>query len=158
MFSEVAYWDEVSRWDTAAFEESADGWELLGENGWFAMMAWAAGPGNTRKAVQCDWAKTVRVTCHQGETATTRAAPFTPEDRCTIEDSVNEYLLAAGIPARPSGFDWFLRVPTGWPEGLSLADELAARITGKWENGAHPATLRPLFREVVQDFYADAAS
>ncbi len=83
--------------------------------------------------------------------------PFTAADRRLVDEVVNSFLLDAGVPARPTGFDWFLRVPEGWPAGLSLIDELTSQITGKWDSGTHPAALRPLFSQVLGDFYTDAA-
>ena len=116
-------------WDEVKPKGSEQGWEPLPENGWFALMAWTAGLENVGRLAR---------------------------NRSSVDESVNEFRLAAGVPARPSGFDWFLRVPDGWPAGLSLADELSSQITRAWENGTHPATLVPIFERAVKAFYADA--
>ena len=147
-----------SMWDEVKLKKAKQGWELLPENGWFALMAWTAGPENLSRAGQCDEGRTVRVARVQDGVDSHTVAPFTVQDRCSVDESVNEFLLEAGVPARPSGFDWFLRVPQGWPVELSLADELGSQITRAWENGTHPAMLRPLFERVVKAFYANAPS
>lgn len=41
-------------WNDVASKGTDGEWELLGDNGWFAMMAWAAGSDNVRKTEQSD--------------------------------------------------------------------------------------------------------
>lgn len=144
-------------WDQVQDKSSGAGWELLPETGWFALLAWAAGPENVGRATQSDASRTVRRTLLQDGVESRSVEPFMDTDRLMVDEVVNTFLLDAGVPARPAGFDWFLRVPEGWPAGLSLVDELASQITGKWESGTHPAALRPLFSRVVGEFYAAAA-
>ncbi|MDJ0318502.1 DUF5956 family protein [Arthrobacter antibioticus] len=143
-------------WDEVQPRDCEQGWELLPESGWFALMAWTAGPDNLSRSAQEDAEKKVRVMQVLHEVESHTAAPFTAKDRHTVNEAVNEFLLDAGVAARPPGFDWFLRLPQGWPVGISLAEELGSQITLAWENGTHPAKLRPLFHRVVQDFYATA--
>jgi hypothetical protein len=86
----------------------------LGDNGWFQLVAWFAGPRNVVRAHDDRAAHTVRVTTHdRAGGATTTTAPRTEADQDIIEETVNEYLAEAGVPARPRGFSWHLRVPAG---------------------------------------------
>ncbi|MDJ0311962.1 DUF5956 family protein [Arthrobacter sp. H35-D1] len=143
-------------WDDVKPTNSEQGWEPLPENGWFALMAWVAGPANVGRAAQSDEGRAVRVVhVHDGVEPRT-VEPFAEGDRRSVDESVNEFLLEAGVPARPAGFDWFMRIPEGWPAGLSVADELSSQITRSWENDTHPEALLPLFERAVQAFYADA--
>lgn len=117
-------------WDDVRIKDSGQRWELLPENGWFALLAWTAGLNHVSRAAH---------------------------DRASADDPVNEFLLEAGVPARPVGFDWFLRIPDRWPVELSLADELGSQITRAWPNDTHPAALLPLFERVVHGFYSDTS-
>ena len=154
-------------WNDVAFKGTDGEWELLGDNGWFAMMAWAAGPDNVRKTEQSDSGRTVRVTHISKGVETTFLVPFTPADRCYIEDDVNDYLQEAGIPARPSGFDWYLRVPSGWLErqsqrqtqsqpDASVIQTLGTLMLEAQQDQQSPAQLRPHVERIVSNFYAAA--
>lgn len=152
-------------WNEVVFKAADGDWELLGENGWFAMMAWAAGPDNVRKTEQSDVGRTVRVTHIIDGVETTSLVPFTPADRRYVEDDINEYLQAAGIPSRPSGFDWYLRVPSGWRQrksqtqdqrGASVVHAIGTLVLGAQQDQQSPAQLRPHVERIVTGFYAAA--
>lgn len=153
-------------WDKVAFKGTDGEWELLGDNGFFALMAWAAGPDNVRKTVQSDAGRTVQQTRIRNGVETRELVPFTQADRDYIDDDNNEYLQAAGIPARPSGFDWYLRVPPGWQESgpqerqseprASVIQRIGTLMKQAQQNQQSPTQLRPHAERIVAEFYAAA--
>jgi hypothetical protein len=54
--------------------------------------------------------------------------PRSEDDQRSIDDDIDEYLAAAGLPPRPRGFRWFIEVPPGVPN----ADEFWRRIVGRF--------------------------
>ncbi|GAA2751841.1 hypothetical protein GCM10009869_17380 [Amnibacterium kyonggiense] len=54
--------------------------------------------------------------------------PRSPEDQADIDEAANEYLAAAGLPARPAEFDWFIRRPAGYSRPTSYCDAISTRI------------------------------
>ena len=126
-------WDEVATLDDPA------GWAELGESGWDALLAWAAGSENARRRPSTDVGRTVWVSSERaGVVSGPWREPFTPHDRDLIEDGVNGYLEDAGVPPRPRGYSWFLRVA---PSGADPAAFLAS-ISGS-VLAAPPETAMP---------------
>lgn len=141
-------------WNDVPVQAPEQGWELLPEDGWFAMIGWACGVSNMRRFPASDEGKTVRVTCIENGTERTYLEPFGAEDRANVVESVNGYLADAGIPHRPSGFDWYLRVPNSWPNGSSPLDALSSRILGRQQaNETRPNQILEIMESVVGGFY-----
>lgn len=148
----------MEHWEQVAFKDSEGDWEALGENGWFTMLAWAAGPENVRRSVQSDDGRTVPCTKTGDGVETTWRQPFVPADRAVVEESINGYIGEANIPPRPSGFTWHLRIRAGWAGPGSVVDELSARILREQRHEQTPAELWPLFARIVTACYAENAS
>lgn len=110
----LTHWNDWNDWNDFRTLEDPAGWAELEENGWGTLLAWAARPENTGRFPATDEGRTVRVECERGGVI---AGPwleaFTPEDRDGIEQDINFFITDAGVPARPRGFTWFLRVPSG---------------------------------------------
>ncbi|MBP2412576.1 hypothetical protein JOF48_001375 [Arthrobacter stackebrandtii] len=145
----------LEHWDQVAFKDAESGWEALDENGWFAMMAWAAGPDNVRKTVQSDEGRIIRRTVIADGVESTRLEPFTPEDRAIVEDAINSDLESAGIPPRPSGFVWHLRIPGDWSGDSSVIDTLGARILKEQRDQQTMAALRSHIERIVAGYYTE---
>lgn len=100
-------------WECTELSEAPQDWILATENGWGALVVWAAGPGNfvrVRPPSSDRFGSIVR-RLPGGEK---ERAPFrlTEADLSSIDDDIDSYLDEAGIPPRPRGFDWFIRRPT----------------------------------------------
>ena len=80
---------ELARWDEVAIALVDGGWVEMPPNGWGALTAWCAGATNVRRV----------------------GLTVSDTDAAEIEVHVNEYLNDADIPARPSGYLWFVRCP-----------------------------------------------
>ncbi|MFI6819792.1 DUF5956 family protein [Micromonospora sp. NPDC050187] len=141
-------WDDVPVLD----DPPGDGYYELTENGWGAIIGWFSGVG---RMVRCPDRLPHRYTevCIDRYGTRERTVARSAEDQQMIDDSINEYLGDAGIPARPAGFRWFLRLPTGYtgPEIESRVNRGVGRLPA---DHVHPAQLAPRIREVLGDVYA----
>jgi hypothetical protein len=103
-----------SSWECAEVSEAPQDWILATENGWGALVLWAAGPGNfvrVPKAMGDRFGKILHRLPNDGD----QSEPFllTDADLSAIDDDIDNYLAEADLPARPRGFDWYIRPPSG---------------------------------------------
>lgn len=130
-------------------------WVELPENGWGALMGWAAGRDNLRRSPSSDVGRTVTGYIEDAHGRTPFVEPFTAADRESIDDDIDMYLRDAGVPPRPRGFVWMIRVPHGHmsPEAF-LADVDGAILRASDDSVTHPMQLLPVFADVLRDIYA----
>lgn len=142
-------------WDLVLIAEPTDRWAELEETGWDALIAWAAGPQNLRRVLNSDVGRTVSVTCTRGEMTEQFEEPFTEDDRRIVDDSVDEYLADAGIPSRPRGYRWFIRVPDAYGSARTFRDDVHKAINEAYvPTAVHPANWRPVIERVVAAVYS----
>jgi hypothetical protein len=145
-------------WECTEFSEAPQDWILATENGWGALVLWAAGPGNfarVRPAVRDRFGSVVRRLPEGGE----QRQPFmlSEADMSSIDDDIDVYLAEADIPPRPRGFDWYIRCPLNY----DLDDEAfwgvvwAATTESLPDDGLSPSTMAGRAKEVMASFYSD---
>jgi hypothetical protein len=101
-------------WDCYPVSSRPLGWIELSENGWGAIAAWFAGPENVVRELIGERTDQVRVTCEMADgTVTSWTESITEEDVQDIGDGIDSYLLDSGLPTRPRGYRWFMRLPAG---------------------------------------------
>lgn len=145
----------ICMWNDVSVQAPEPGWELLPENGWFALLGWAAGASNLCRAPASDEGRTVRVTLIERGVEHNYLEPFNPEDRAGVEASINGYLAEARVPARPAGYDWYLRAPLTWAPASSVLDELDSRIIRlQSQRAPSPAQILQTMELAVGGFYA----
>lgn len=130
----------------------AASWVELPENGWGALIGWAAGEENCRRFPASDAGRTVTVYTETAGRQQIEEEPFTAEDRHAIDTDIDAYLADAGLPRRPRGCRWMIRVPDGLTGGETLA-AIDAAILKAAGDMVHPKQLRPVIAEVLQGFY-----
>lgn len=134
-------WDEVR-----ALGDEA-GWAEVDENAWGTLLAWVAGPENARRRRATDDGRTVRVVVERAGVAEQHSTePFTVYDRDLIEDGINPYLEEAGVPPRPRGYTWFIRVA---PPGLT-AEEFLERVNSAVLNAPPEVVMPRQWRERME--------
>ncbi|WP_422936566.1 DUF5956 family protein [Sinomonas sp. P47F7] len=142
-------------WNDFEIAEPDDNWVLLEETGRDAIIAWFAGPENVCRAPRSGEGEKVRVTVSQAGGTEVRYEPLADRDRVTAEDSIDEYLSDAGIPARPRGYRWFLRVPAGCDSPGSFLSTLHRKInTAPPAGSPTPKSWNPVIQRVVGDLYS----
>jgi hypothetical protein len=141
-------WDDVP---TLA-DPPADGYYELTDNGLGALIGWLSGAGRLVRCPDRLPHMTIEVcTSPAGDTSATR--PRSAEDQQVIDDGVNDYLRDAGIPDRPSGYRWFLRLPEGY-SGEQVESAVIRAMGNLPADHVRPAQFAPRIREVLQDVYA----
>jgi hypothetical protein len=124
--------------------------------GWDALIGWAAGPQNLRRFPNPDIGRAVSMTCIRGGVTEQCEEAFTADDRRIVDDSVDDYLADAGIPARPRGYRSFIRVPEAYDSGHAFHHDLreAINATAPAQTSPHPVDWHPLIEGGVQGFYS----
>lgn len=137
--------DGWSRIVEAARTEEDGAWVALPENGWGAVVAWAAGPGRARPhPIALDDRRPVRVHCENPHgTVHAWEEPFTVDDLADVEHLIADYCALAGIPTPPF---------TAWdlcpPDGVTLQDLEAAAFE---EPTGHPVALVGVVRRLLAE-------
>ncbi|TSE15046.1 hypothetical protein B1A87_003065 [Arthrobacter sp. KBS0703] len=129
-------------------------WAELPENGWGALMGWAAGEENLRRRRTSDAGRTVTGYIERAGEREPFVEPFSSADRDIIDDEIDAFLRDADLPPRPRGYVWMIRIPDGHASpGAFLADVDA--VINRTANGTvDPKQLRPIFAQVFRDIYA----
>lgn len=142
-------------WDRVRIDEPTDRWAELDETGWDALIAWAAGPQNLRRVPGSDAGRIVSVTRTRGGVTEQFEEPFTQDDRRLVDDSVDEYLAEAGIPSRPRGYRWFIRVPDPYGSARAFHEIVHKAIIKAYvPTPVHPANWRAVIERVMADVYS----
>ncbi|WP_223917556.1 DUF5956 family protein [Arthrobacter sp. NicSoilC12] len=144
-------------WESAAIAEPSDRWAELDETGWDALIGWAAGAQNLRRSPNSDAGRTVSMTCTRGDATEHFDEPFTEGDRQVVDDSVDAYLADAGIPARPRGYRWFIRVPDTYESAHAFHRDVHRALNSVTPpSPAHPANWRTVIERVIAELYSPA--
>lgn len=141
-------------WSAVREAEPSASWAELSENGWGALMGWAAGDENLRRRPSSDAGRTVAGYTEHAGGRDLFDERFTSADRQEVDDVIDTYLRDAGLPPRPRGFIWMIRVPGGYASPKTFLAEVDAAILQAANGIVEPKQLRALFTAVLSDFYA----
>ena len=142
-------------WSDVQEPEPSAAWVELPENGWGALIGWAAGTENLRRHYSSDEGRTVTVHTERAGVQDTFEEPFTAADRRMIDDDISTYLRDAGLPPRPGGYVWKIRVPDGQTSHEAFLSDVDTTILRAAEGAVDPKQLRPIFEAVLRSFYAE---
>jgi hypothetical protein len=105
---------------------------------------------------QLDRHTTVITTRHrQGEVRVT-SSPRTPTEQESLDQDIDEYLEAAGAPARPPGQRWLIRLPQRCGNGEEFFSAIEAAITAAAPSARHPAEFVVPLTQCLASMYADS--
>ena len=141
-------------WSDVPEAEPSAAWVELPENGWGALIGWAAGAENLRRHRSSDTGRTVTGHTEHAGVRQSFEQPFTAADREGIDDDIDAYLREADLPPRPRGYSWLIRVPDGHTSPDAFMANVDAAILGAADGAVNPRQLRPIFATVLADFYA----
>jgi hypothetical protein len=144
-------------WSDVQEAEPSASWVELPENGWGALMGWAAGEENLRRHPSSDAGRTVAGYAEHAGVRTPFQEPFTSADRQEVDDDIDTYLRDADLPPRPRGYVWAIRVPDGHASPETFLADVDAAILRAANAVVDPKQLRPIFAAVLSDIYAEAA-
>ena len=145
-------------WACPELTAAPAGWILTTENGWGALVVWAAGPGNFVRVPIADHERHGTVVYRWAD-GSERSEPFllTKADLQSIDDDIDTYLAAAELPPRPRGHDWFIRRPSRFPVGEDAfwgAVWTAATAALSADDAVHPLTVKGPAREALARMYS----
>jgi hypothetical protein len=145
-------------WECDELSAAPPAWILATENGWGALVVWAAGRGHfvrVRRAPRDRYGSTI----HRRHDGSERREPFllNEADLAVIDDDIDSFLADAGISPRPRGFDWFIRPPA---RKNLVGDAFWGAV---WEaatsalpdEGLHPARMKRPVKEALVSMYRD---
>ncbi|MCW2747033.1 MAG: hypothetical protein JWP10_175 [Nocardioidaceae bacterium] len=128
-------WADFAVWD--ARPAVAAHW-LLPDTGWFAILAWTAGPDWVVATSDRSIRAPVRVACIAKDGARARwEEPYSSMDHHGADDDVDQVLAEVGLPARPRGCDWY----------LSIAPEIKGEIVQQIGQRVHALVPREVSGE-----------
>ena len=142
-------------WDSVPEGLPARGWAELDENGWGALIGWAAGPENLRRGPrQDDSARTVAVTRTDRDGNVVKSVEaFTAEDRHIVEEEANAYLAEAGVEQRPPGFRWFVRLPAQFLSWDEFSAAATRSVYARAPQPINPSEIAPIMKQAIQQLY-----
>lgn len=144
-------WSDVQELEPSAL------WAELPENGWGALIGWAAGKGNLRRNHSSDAGRTVTGYTERAGVREEFEEPFTAADRQIVDDDINKYLRDAGLPPRPPGYVWMIRVPAGHISPEAFLAGVDTAILQAAEGTVDPKHLRRVFEAVLSGFYTEGS-
>ncbi|MGO4383373.1 DUF5956 family protein [Specibacter sp. RAF43] len=139
--------------DAIVVEKGLDRWAVLDENGWGAMIGWAADADNLARRPVSDEGRTVMVIVERAGVPASSEESFSPADRVFVDDSIDEYLAQAGIPPRPRGWTWLIRVPAGYSSGQDFFDSINEELNTFEPAPVRPSEWLPVMLETVARLY-----
>ncbi len=128
----------------------------LPENGFFALIAWCAGPARVIRYRDDRPPAPVRVTQATAGETETWYEERTPSDQAIVQHEIDSYLADAGIPAQPPGYRWFVQAPMGVESSGVLFGAFDSRIAREVANPPTPAKVLPVILETVREIYRDS--
>jgi hypothetical protein len=119
----------------------------LPENGWGAIVGWSMGIDNmVRIPDRQEHVTREIITDREGNTSS-RSRPRTAAEQDNIDDDIDAYANAAGVPARPRGYRWFAALPHATtPDGVWEAINVELTRRG---NPTHPAEIASVVQHAV---------
>jgi hypothetical protein len=143
-------------WNNVREADPSDSWAELAENGWGALMGWAAGKENLRCHLSSDEGRTVTGSIERRGVKQFFEEPFTAADRQDVDDDIDGFLKDAGLPPRPRGYVWMIRVPGAYASPEAFIEAVDLEILKAARGLVYPADLRPVFETVLPTFYEKA--
>lgn len=139
-------------WIEFMIDQPKPGSVLLPDNGWEALILAVAGPRHGVRHPKTATSRSVSVVTSSKARVSYETVPFSDADQEILDDLVDEFLLAAGFDRRPRGYDWYLRLPSGFHTDEELYQRLNATLAEEG-TGGHPAQIRLVFERVLSDLY-----
>lgn len=119
------------------------------DNGWFVIFLWAAGPEWVVTTEDRTTRDPVRIACERSDgTVDHREEPFTDDDQTIVDDVLDEDLSQVGLPARPRGRDWYLRIDRG--QRKDVMDRIGARVEETLPEGIDGEAYLPAVRHAME--------
>ncbi|MBN3498842.1 hypothetical protein JYA52_15160 [Arthrobacter pascens] len=143
-------------WECEELSEAPAGWIPATENGWGALVVWAAGPGNVVRVPAAPRDRHTVVVTHYPDGSEHREPSMLSDAELeSIDDDIDAYLDDAGLPPRPRGYDWFIRRPqnTGPGDDAFWAAVWSATAASLPHEAMDPSKLKSPARDALARMY-----
>lgn len=130
-----------------------DGWVEASPNGWGALAVWAAGPENTCRMKAAAGERHAELLLDGAAGQVRQLSMLGEEDLAAVDDDIDTYLAAAGVPPMPRGQVWFIRMPAQCASPAAFWEVLGRRIEDSDPGTGNPWIYRMLMEEVLADLY-----
>ena len=122
-------------WELVEVSEPPPGWFELEDSTWDALISATAGEENVVRRKRT-------------------ASGINEHDQEIIDSTTDEYLVAADVPTRPHGYDWFLRPPPELPNLDALHSRVNMFIAEREPQAFPPEKARELVEAALQKLYS----
>lgn len=140
-------------WDQVSDCPRPEGWVEATANGWGALVTWLAGPGNTcREPVAAGDRHTEILRVVNGAEIRQPSA-LSDADLESIDDDMDTYLAAAGIPPMPRGYAWFIRRPGKCSTEAAFWTAINQGVQEAAPEAVHPLEFRLVLDGVLRSLY-----
>ncbi|WP_368839187.1 DUF5956 family protein [Kocuria sabuli] len=105
------------------------------------LAAWVVGTANVRRVPVDDTGRTLPVRRHDRTgVVAAEVVAFTAADRQIVEESIEDFVQAAGAPVRPRGWSWWICRPVGLEDDRQFWSPLDRRVDRRIASPVpHPA-------------------
>lgn len=137
-----------------AANAKSEAWIEATNNGWGALVLWASEPRNLiRRLGQSDQGPVIESVTANGVT-TTHESPLTLQDLQEADDDIDSYLSEAGIPPRPRGFIWYIRLPSSVNNEREFWAALNQAIADRAPEARRPSQFLPQITDALACLYS----
>lgn len=141
-------------WNQVRDGAKGDGWAEATANGWGALIAWVAGPSNTARKPAAARDRHTEVLVMTDGAVVRQPSMLSDADLDSIDDDIDTYLAAAGVPPVPRGYTWFIRRPAQCPADAAFWAAINRGVADADPDAAEPLELRLIADSVVRALYA----
>jgi hypothetical protein len=141
-------------WNQVRDDAQLEGWTEATANGWGALIAWVAGPANTCRVPAAARDRHTEVLVMTGGAVVRQPSMLSDEDLASIDDDIDLYLAAAGVPPLPRGYAWFIRRPAQCDTDAAFWSAINQGVQETAPDAVEPLELRLVIDGVLRALYS----
>jgi hypothetical protein len=128
---------------------------ILPDTGWGALVAWYAGPTRVVRTPEKRVGQVAVERVNRRQRVVHRSVePLSPRESAGIDDDIDGYLGDAGVPPRPRGFRWVLRLPVRCPTEPEFWAAVYQGLDQDAPEAVHPRDIAPALDRVLSRLYS----
>lgn len=129
------------------------GWVEATANGLGALVCWVAGPANTCRRPAAVRDRHTEVLVLTNGATVRQPSVLSDADLGSIDEDIDTYLAAAGVPPVPRGYAWFIRRPGACASDQSFWAAINRGMAEVGSEAREPLDHRLALNSVLQDLY-----
>ncbi|MHA7146537.1 DUF5956 family protein [Arthrobacter sp. TmT3-37] len=141
-------------WNQVRESARLEGWTEATANGWGALIAWVAGPANTCRAPAAVRHRHTEVLVMTDGIVVRQPSLLSDDDLASIDDDIDTYLAAAGVPPLPRCYAWFIRRPAQCDTDAAFWSAINQGVQEAAPDAVEPLELRLVVDGVLRALYS----